>query len=233
MDNKTNLNAGPSARQRQLSGVSSGTVSAPDAMACSPQYVDPNLRADAARAAVRLSEVTEQLLATQHLGTKASIAEMWRAAVALGKISEEIVHGGNVAVPNPRSTPAGSQGSIQAAPAYAAEVPRNGELAVALILQHSTSCSPYERASASQGRQALRDAPFSSPSVNGHGAQDHRVLLFSQSRAMLDVLEALMRQRRWRYSRIDGSTPAHSRPGSVQTNKDRDLGFETLAFEIG
>merc|ERR1712205_193164 len=99
----------------------------------------------------------EQLLATQHLGTKASIAEMWRAAVALGKISEEIAYMAETyAVPNPRSTPAGSQGSIQAAPAYATEVPRHGGLAMALILQHAGSCSPYERASASQGRQALR-----------------------------------------------------------------------------
>ena len=36
-------------------------------------------------------------------------------------------------------------------------------------------------------------------------AEGHRTLVFSQSRVMLDILQAAIKQRKWRFLRIDGS----------------------------
>ena len=45
--------------------------------------------------------------------------------------------------------------------------------------------------------------------------QGHRAAIFSQSKKMLDIIEALMTQRRWRYARIDGDTPATARQATA------------------
>ena len=39
----------------------------------------------------------------------------------------------------------------------------------------------------------------------------HRTLVFSQSRVMLDILQAAAKCRRWKCCRIDGSTSAEER----------------------
>jgi DNA excision repair protein ERCC-6 len=41
--------------------------------------------------------------------------------------------------------------------------------------------------------------------------QRHRVLLFSQSKAMLDILERFLRGKEYTYQRMDGSTPISTR----------------------
>lgn len=41
-------------------------------------------------------------------------------------------------------------------------------------------------------------------------AEGHRTLVFSQSRVMLDILQAAIAERKWRYLRIDGSVVSAS-----------------------
>lgn len=47
--------------------------------------------------------------------------------------------------------------------------------------------------------------------LRGWKAEKHRALVFSQSVKMLDIVEALVRARNWKYGRIDGSTAAPAR----------------------
>ena len=42
-------------------------------------------------------------------------------------------------------------------------------------------------------------------------AQGHRVLLFSQSKAMLDILERFLRGKGYTYQRMDGTTAISTR----------------------
>lgn len=45
--------------------------------------------------------------------------------------------------------------------------------------------------------------------------QGHRVLLFSQTRQMLDILEKRVQQRGWAYLRMDGNTPVGKRAAMI------------------
>lgn len=47
--------------------------------------------------------------------------------------------------------------------------------------------------------------------LRGWREESHRALIFSQSLKMLDIIEALVRARGWRYARIDGTTSPSSR----------------------
>jgi len=50
----------------------------------------------------------------------------------------------------------------------------------------------------------------------------HRCVLFSQSRKMLDIMEALLKTRRYAYARIDGSTPPASRQATADCFNDQN-----------
>lgn len=52
--------------------------------------------------------------------------------------------------------------------------------------------------------------------------QGGRVLLFSQSRAMLDILEAYVREQEYTYRRMDGTTSAAVRANLVDEFNSRD-----------
>ncbi|KAL8610511.1 hypothetical protein ACOMHN_060431 [Nucella lapillus] len=64
--------------------------------------------------------------------------------------------------------------------------------------------------------------------------QDHRVLLFSQSTAMLDILEGFVQDRQFQYLRMDGSTPIASRQPLVhQFNQTKSIYLFLLTTRVG
>ena len=58
--------------------------------------------------------------------------------------------------------------------------------------------------------------------------QGHRVLLFSQTRQMLDILERLVQNRGWRYLRMDGNTHVGARPALIERFNTDDSVFVFL-----
>ncbi|KAF9582018.1 hypothetical protein BGW38_000769 [Lunasporangiospora selenospora] len=52
--------------------------------------------------------------------------------------------------------------------------------------------------------------------------ENHRVLLFSQTRTMLDILEKFIRKEGYEYRRMDGTTPIQNRMGLVDEFNARD-----------
>ncbi|KAL5018836.1 hypothetical protein ScPMuIL_004558 [Solemya velum] len=64
--------------------------------------------------------------------------------------------------------------------------------------------------------------------------QGHRCLLFSQSRAMLDILETFVKRERYIYMRMDGGTPIGSRQSMVNKfNQDSTLFLFLLTTRVG
>ncbi|XP_062591329.1 DNA excision repair protein ERCC-6-like [Saccostrea cucullata] len=64
--------------------------------------------------------------------------------------------------------------------------------------------------------------------------QGHRVLLFSQSRAMLDILESFTQSRNYSYLRMDGGTPISSRQAMITTyNQDPSIYLFLLTTRVG
>uniref|UniRef100_A0A8D2LFZ4 DNA excision repair protein ERCC-6 n=1 Tax=Varanus komodoensis TaxID=61221 RepID=A0A8D2LFZ4_VARKO len=64
--------------------------------------------------------------------------------------------------------------------------------------------------------------------------QGHRVLLFSQSRQMLHILEAFLQQRGYSYLRMDGATTVASRqPLIARYNEDKSIFVFLLTTRVG
>jgi DNA excision repair protein ERCC-6 len=64
--------------------------------------------------------------------------------------------------------------------------------------------------------------------------QGHRVLLFSQTRQVLNILEAMVRSHGWRYFRMDGNTSVSSRAGMIQRfNVDASIFVFLLTTRTG
>ncbi len=64
--------------------------------------------------------------------------------------------------------------------------------------------------------------------------QESRVLLFSQSRQMLDILEHYLLDMEYEYRRMDGSTNAASRAGIVnEFNSNKDIFVFLLTTKVG
>ncbi|KAG0239729.1 hypothetical protein BGW41_007529 [Actinomortierella wolfii] len=62
----------------------------------------------------------------------------------------------------------------------------------------------------------------------------HRVLLFSQTRTMLDILEKFVREQGYNYRRMDGTTPIQSRMGLVdEFNACKDIYVFLLTTKVG
>lgn len=65
-------------------------------------------------------------------------------------------------------------------------------------------------------------------------AEKHRVLVFSQSRRMLDILESVMRGYQYSYRRMDGSTPITARiPLVDEFNARPDIFVFLLTTRVG
>lgn len=64
--------------------------------------------------------------------------------------------------------------------------------------------------------------------------QHHRVLLFCQTRQMLDILEILMRRTPYNYLRMDGTTPVSQRMALVnEFNTSSDIFVFLLTTKVG
>uniref|UniRef100_A0A3P9LMK4 DNA excision repair protein ERCC-6 n=1 Tax=Oryzias latipes TaxID=8090 RepID=A0A3P9LMK4_ORYLA len=64
--------------------------------------------------------------------------------------------------------------------------------------------------------------------------QGHRVLLFSQSRQMLDILEVFVRENNYSYLKMDGTTTIASRqPLIARYNQDRSIFIFLLTTKVG
>lgn len=64
--------------------------------------------------------------------------------------------------------------------------------------------------------------------------QGHRVLLFSQSRGMLEMLAALLGQQRYRYLKMDGTTAVASRQPLIDLfNRDVSYDVFLLTTKVG
>ena len=65
-------------------------------------------------------------------------------------------------------------------------------------------------------------------------SQGHRVLLFSQTRQMLDILEKMIRELGHEYRRMDGTTPVHHRMSLVnEFNTDENVYVFLLTTKVG
>ncbi|KAI9274508.1 SNF2 family N-terminal domain-containing protein [Phascolomyces articulosus] len=65
-------------------------------------------------------------------------------------------------------------------------------------------------------------------------SQKHRVLLFSQSRQMLDILELMVKELGHEYRRMDGTTPVHHRMSLVnEFNTDERVYVFLLTTKVG
>eukprot|EP00158_Paraphelidium_tribonemae_P007769 Partr_v1_DN28354_c0_g1_i3_m79191 putative excision repair cross-complementing rodent repair deficiency complementation group len=65
-------------------------------------------------------------------------------------------------------------------------------------------------------------------------SQQHRVLLFSQTRQMLDILETMVKTLKYKYLRMDGATPVTSRMPMVDTfNRDTSVFVFLLTTKVG
>ena len=64
--------------------------------------------------------------------------------------------------------------------------------------------------------------------------QKHRVLLFSQTRQMLDILEKMIQSFGYEYRRMDGTTPVHHRMSLVnEFNTDENIYVFLLTTKVG
>uniref|UniRef100_A0A8D3C5N6 DNA excision repair protein ERCC-6 n=1 Tax=Scophthalmus maximus TaxID=52904 RepID=A0A8D3C5N6_SCOMX len=64
--------------------------------------------------------------------------------------------------------------------------------------------------------------------------QSHRVLLFSQSRQMLHILEVFVRENNYSYLKMDGTTPIASRqPLVARYNEDKSIFIFLLTTKVG
>ncbi|NWH56581.1 ERCC6 protein, partial [Geococcyx californianus] len=64
--------------------------------------------------------------------------------------------------------------------------------------------------------------------------QDHRVLIFTQSRQMLHILEVFVRERNYSYLRMDGTTTIASRqPLITRYNEDKSIFIFLLTTRVG
>ncbi|KAG2393095.1 hypothetical protein C9374_009672 [Naegleria lovaniensis] len=64
--------------------------------------------------------------------------------------------------------------------------------------------------------------------------QNHRVLLFSQSRQMLDILEKFVQEKEYTYSRMDGTTSVKDRNPLINNfNKDDSIFIFLLTTKVG
>ncbi|XP_056252039.1 DNA excision repair protein ERCC-6 isoform X2 [Seriola aureovittata] len=64
--------------------------------------------------------------------------------------------------------------------------------------------------------------------------QGHRVLLFTQSRQMMDILEVFTRENNYTYLKMDGTTPIASRqPLIARYNEDRSIFIFLLTTKVG
>ncbi|TPX41197.1 hypothetical protein SeLEV6574_g06211 [Synchytrium endobioticum] len=64
--------------------------------------------------------------------------------------------------------------------------------------------------------------------------QGHRVLLFCQTRQMLDILESFVASQKYVYSRMDGETPVKNRIAMVdESNKTPAMFVVLLTTKVG
>lgn len=64
--------------------------------------------------------------------------------------------------------------------------------------------------------------------------QGHKVLLFSQTRQMLNILERMVSAKGWRYMRMDGNTGVGARPGLIDRfNHDPSIFIFLLTTRTG
>ena len=64
--------------------------------------------------------------------------------------------------------------------------------------------------------------------------EGHKVLIFSQTQSMLNLVETMLRQFKFRFMRLDGSTPVGRREGIVQTfNSDESIFAMVLTTRTG
>ncbi|KAI9497024.1 SNF2 family N-terminal domain-containing protein [Zychaea mexicana] len=93
--------------------------------------------------------------------------------------------------------------------------------------------------------QSLSDPTYGDPEKSGKmvvvrallnlwKTQKHRVLLFSQTRQMLDILEIMVRDLGYEYRRMDGTTPVHHRMSLVnEFNTDEKVYVFLLTTKVG
>ncbi len=60
--------------------------------------------------------------------------------------------------------------------------------------------------------------------------QKHRVLMFSQSKIMLDIIERFVRGKNYTYSRMDGTTPISMRQSMV--NKYNEVSLDSIRIHL-
>lgn len=58
--------------------------------------------------------------------------------------------------------------------------------------------------------------------------EGHKVLLFSQTQSMLNIVEQMIKQLNFKYLRLDGSTSVGKRDGLIKQFNDRDGGVFTM-----
>jgi DNA excision repair protein ERCC-6 len=64
--------------------------------------------------------------------------------------------------------------------------------------------------------------------------QSHRVLLFSQTRQMLDIIEKYVKKKEFMYFRMDGNTPVKDRMKMVDDfNRRSDVFLFLLTTKVG
>jgi DNA excision repair protein ERCC-6 len=64
--------------------------------------------------------------------------------------------------------------------------------------------------------------------------EGHRVLLFSQTRQMLDILEIMIKSLGYQYFRMDGTTAIQNRMSMVdQYNANKDIFIFLLTTKVG
>jgi DNA excision repair protein ERCC-6 len=65
-------------------------------------------------------------------------------------------------------------------------------------------------------------------------SEGHKVLLFTQTHSMLNLLELMMKQFSFRFMRLDGMTPVSKREGIIETfNKDPTVFLMILTTRTG
>lgn len=97
-----------------------------------------------------------------------------------------------------------------------------------LVFSDASSSKSDEAASRSGKMQVVRSL------LKHWHAQAHRVLLFSQSRQMLSILERFIRAQQYTYLRMDGETPIARRQTLVKRfNEDESVFVFLLTTKVG
>lgn len=78
----------------------------------------------------------------------------------------------------------------------------------------------YEQIVTKSGKMAVLDSILPEWFANGH-----RVLLFSQTRHMLDIIQMYIRHKNWQHCRLDGETPMRDRQTMIDQFNDPNSGI--------